>query len=75
MEHKMANSNSVVTKALGLALLVIAAGLVYWGYQISGSLASQVTTKLSGSLPNEVMYRYIGGAAFGLAGLFLVTKG
>jgi len=71
----MSRNNDVVAKALGLALIVIAAGLAYWGHQISESLASQVAVRLSGSLPDEVMYRYIGGAACGVAGLFLVARG
>ena len=71
----MANSNAAVTKALGLALIVIAAGLGYWGYQISESLTGQVTTRLTGELPDEVMWRYIGSAACGLAGMFLVARG
>lgn len=71
----MSTNNSITTKALGLALLVIAAGLAYWGYQISETLTSQLTAKLSGSMPDPVMFRYIGAAASGVAGLFLVAKG
>ena len=69
------NKNDAVAKALGLALIVIGVGLAWWGYQISESLTVQVTTRLTGGLPDEVMYRYIGGAACGLAGLFLAVKG
>ena len=61
-------------KALGLALLVGGLGLAFWGYQMSDSLASQLSEKLSGALPNEVMYRYIGGAASAVAGLFLLAR-
>jgi hypothetical protein len=38
-------------------------------------VTSQLTSTISGSLPDEVMYRYIGGAASGVAGLFLFAKG
>lgn len=61
-------------QVVGLALLVIGAGLAYWGYQMSGSLASQLTRSVSGSLPDEVMYRYIGGAVCGVVGIFLLLK-
>ena len=64
-----------MNKATGLALVVIAAGLAWWGYQISGTLAAQLTSTISGSLPDEVIYRYIGAAACGVAGLYLVFKG
>jgi len=64
-----------MNKAIGLALVVAGIGLAWWGYQISESLTSQLTSTFSGSLPAEVMYRYIGGAACGVAGLFLVFKG
>jgi len=71
----MSSSDSIVTKALGLALIVIGVGLAYWGHQISEGLASQLTQRISGSLPDEVMYRYIGGAACGIAGVFLAARG
>jgi hypothetical protein len=64
-----------MNKAIGLALIVIGVGLVYWGYQISETLPSQLPSTISGELPAEVMYRYIGGAASGVAGSFLVAKG
>jgi len=61
-------------KAIGLALLVAGIGLAYWGHQMSGSLTSQVSQKLTGALPDPVMYRYVGGAAGAIAGLFLLIK-
>ncbi len=64
-----------VTRALGLALIIIGIGLAYWGFQISETLASQLAEKISGTMPNEVMLRYIGGAACGVAGLFLTVRG
>jgi hypothetical protein len=64
-----------MTRAIGLALIVVGVGLAYWGFEISETLTSQLTAKLSGSTPDEVMYRYIGGAACGVAGLFLAARG
>jgi hypothetical protein len=64
-----------MNRAIGLALVVVGIGLAWWGYQISETLTAQLATTFSGSLPDEVMYRYIGGAACGTAGLFLVVKG
>ncbi|MBW2503320.1 MAG: DUF3185 family protein [Deltaproteobacteria bacterium] len=65
----------MITRAIGIALLIAGIGMVFWGYQISESLTVQLTSKISGALPDEVMYRYIAGSASGIAGLFLVLKG
>jgi uncharacterized protein YjeT (DUF2065 family) len=64
-----------VNRALGLALIVIGVGLAYWGFQISETLSSQLAEKISGTMSDEVMLRYIGGAACGVAGLFLTVWG
>jgi hypothetical protein len=64
-----------VNRAFGLALVVAGAGLAFWGYQISETLVAQLSHKISGTLPGEVMIRYIGGAASGVAGLFLLIRG
>ena len=65
----------MITRAIGLALVFAGIGLAYWGFHISETLTMQFTAKVTGSMPDEVMYRYIGGAASGVAGLFLVLKG
>jgi len=70
----MANAAVHVTKLLGIALLVLGAGLIYWGYELSGSIGSQLTETISGSMPDEVMLRYIGGSVSAAVGLYLVLK-
>jgi uncharacterized transporter YbjL len=70
----MEKGSNAMMKAIGLALLVAGLGLAYWGHQLSGSLTSHVAQKLTGALPNQVMYRYVGGAASAVAGLFLLAK-
>ena len=70
----MTSSSGVLLKALGLVLVVGGAGLGYWGYQLSGSLAAQLSRSLTGALPDAVMYRYIVAAVSVAAGLFLVTR-
>ena len=67
------NSNSMV-KLIGLVLLVAGLGLAFWGYQMSGSFAAKLSRGLNGTLPDAVMYRYIGGAISSVAGLFLLAK-
>ncbi len=71
----MAGSPLPVSKVLGIALIVLGAGLIYWGYQLSDSVAAQLTETLSGSMPDEVMVRYIGGAVSAVVGLVLAVRG
>ena len=70
----MAKNSNTALKVVGLVLLVGGTGLLYWGYQMSGSLTSQLTKTVSGSMPDEVMYRYIGGAVCAVVGFFLLVK-
>ena len=71
----MAGSSLPVGKVLGIALIVLGAGLIFWGYQLSGSVAAQLTETVSGSMPDEVMVRYIGGAVCGVVGVVLALRG
>jgi len=68
------NSDKTMMRVIGLVLLVGGAGFAYWGYQMSHSLVSEFTRAVTGSLPAEVMYRYIGGAIGSAIGLFLLLK-
>ena len=67
------NSNTLV-KVIGLILLVGGIGLAFWGYQLSGGFSAKLARGLNGALPDEVMYRYIGGAISSVVGLFLLAK-
>jgi hypothetical protein len=70
----MANSSTPVLKMWGLVLVVGGAGLGFWGYQLSTSLAAQLSRAVTGALPDAVMYRYIGAAVSVAAGLFLLAR-
>jgi hypothetical protein len=59
------------SKLIGVVLIIVGAGLAFWGYQISGGLGSQITQTVSGAMSDEVMYRYIGGAASAAVGAYL----
>jgi hypothetical protein len=59
-------------KIIGLILLVVGIGLAYWGYQMSGSVGSQLNQAFTGSPTDKVMACYIGGAASLVVGLFLL---
>lgn len=70
----MANASETLMKIIGLALLVGGAGLAFWGYQMSDSVVAQLSKTMTGALPDEIMYRYIGGAVSCAAGLFLLVR-
>lgn len=61
-------------KLIGLVLVVVGAGLLYWGYSESQSVTSQVSEAFSGSPLDRVMYKYIGGAVALLAGVYLLFR-
>ena len=61
-------------KIAGIALIILGLGLGYWGYQISGSLGSQLTETMTGSPTDKVMWLYIGGAVSAVVGLLLFLK-
>jgi len=61
-------------KSIGIALVVIGIGLAFWGYQMSGSIGSQITQTITGSHSDKVMTLYIGGAASFVVGLYLYIK-
>ena len=70
----MSKGSLSTKKIIGIALIVLGAGLAIWGYQGSGSVASQVTRAFSGSDTDKVMTLYIAGAASFVVGLFLIMK-
>lgn len=71
----MASQNDKsLLRVIGLVLLVGGAGTAWWGYQMSQSIVSELSRAMTGALPDEVMYRYIGGAAAAVAGLFLLLR-
>ncbi len=67
-------TKSYPLKIIGMILIVIGTGLVFWGYQQSGSVASGITKALTGSPSDEVMAFYIFGALDIIVGLFLYVK-
>jgi hypothetical protein len=70
----MSAQTQTVLKAVGLVLLVVGVGLVFWGYQMSGAVTAQLSRAITGAAPDGVMYRYIGGAAGIVTGVFLLFK-
>ena len=61
-------------QALGVMLLVIAAGLVWWGYDITQSVRGQWIRAWGGSLPDKAMLLYLGGVACAVLGVFQLLR-
>ncbi|MGI9259355.1 MAG: DUF3185 family protein [Gammaproteobacteria bacterium] len=70
----MASAQRLPTQLISIVLIVVGIGLIYWGYDMSGSVGSQVTETITGSTPDDVMVRYIAGAASLAAGIYLYFK-
>ncbi|WP_339671899.1 DUF3185 family protein [Dasania marina] len=61
-------------KIISIALMVIGIGLAIWGYQLSGSIGSQLTQAVTGADTDKVMTFYISGAISFFVGIYLYTK-
>ncbi|XKH01568.1 DUF3185 family protein [Marinobacter nauticus] len=59
------------TKLVGIVLLVVGIGLLYFGYQSTQSVTNQVAESLTGRFTDETMWYLIGGGAAAAAGAFL----
>lgn len=57
-----------------MALVVTGVGLALWGYQLSGSVGSQITQAVTGSDTDKVMIFYISAAVSFVVGIYLYTK-
>jgi hypothetical protein len=70
----MAMVSRTAIKIAGIVLVVLGIGLAIWGYQLSGSIGSEVTRVITGSNTDKVMTFYITGAASLIVGLYLFIK-
>lgn len=61
-------------KLIGLAFIITGIGLAYWGYQMSESIASQLSQAFSGTASDGVVIRYIAGVASIIIGLYLLKN-
>lgn len=63
-----------VPKIFGLILVVVGIGFAIWGFQLSGSIGSQVTQAVTGADSDKVMSYYIFGAVSFVVGMYLFIK-
>ncbi len=55
----------------GLVLVIVGIGIAYTGFEMSGSVGSQIGSALKGSPTDGVMLRYVTGALCVAGGVFL----
>lgn len=70
----MAKTSNPTMKIIDLAMVVAGIGLALWGYQLSGSVGSQITLAITGSDSDKVMMFYLGGATSFVVGLYLFLR-
>jgi hypothetical protein len=70
----MEKGSGVTIKIIGLVLAVIGIGFAVWGYQLSGSVGSQVTQAVTGADTDKVMTYYILGAVSFVVGIYFLRK-
>lgn len=63
-----------MNRILALALIVIGAVLLYFGYQSSQGLDDQLSETLTGNFTDETILYLIAGAVALVAGLFMLRK-
>jgi hypothetical protein len=70
----MAMGSGTTIKIIGMSLVVLGIGLAIRGYQMSGSIGSQITQAVTGSDTEKVMTFYIAGAVSFVVGIYLFAK-
>jgi hypothetical protein len=70
----MTTGSGSTMKIVGIILVVLGIGLAIWGYQLSGSIGSQITQAVTGSDTDKVMTFYIAGAVSFVVGIYLFVK-
>jgi cytosine/uracil/thiamine/allantoin permease len=65
--------SNVMLKPIGVALIVVGAILLIWGFNAADSFSSEVSEFFRGQPTDRSMWFIIGGAAAAIVGLFLVA--
>jgi len=63
----------MATKAIGIVLIVLGAGLMIFGFMEADGLGAQLNEMFTGSPPDRVIWMLIGGAISLALGIFLTV--
>lgn len=66
--------SKTIMKIISIVLIILGIGLAVWGYQLSGSVESEITQAITGADTDRVMIYYITGAVNFFVGIFLFSK-
>ena len=61
-------------KIIGIALIVVGAIALYFGYNASQSVTEQLTESLTGRFSDETMLYFLGGAIAIVTGLVFIVR-
>lgn len=59
---------------VGIALVIVGAVLLFWGYQSQQQLGHQLSRSITGSLPEDVWQYYVTGVIAVVVGGFSIWK-
>jgi hypothetical protein len=57
-------------KIIGIILLLVGAGLLFWGYDLYSSAGAQVSRAIGGGSPTKAYALFAGGAVCVVLGIF-----
>ncbi|PLY02706.1 MAG: hypothetical protein C0623_03500 [Desulfuromonas sp.] len=70
----MAKKGMGQKKIIGIALLVVGVILIVWGFNEAGSFGGKLSSAISGSPGDRVLWFYIAGGVCSVIGLFNIFK-
>lgn len=60
-------------KIIGILFLVLAGGLLWWGYDVHNSLSDSLVRAVKGGVSDKAMILFASGGASIIVGLFLLA--
>lgn len=62
-------------KIIGIVLIIVGGGLLFFGFQATGSLTEEVHETFTGRFTDETTWYLLGGAAAVVVGLIMALRG